>query len=208
MRIFVILFIASLANAQTIDEKKLEAQRLHAAAEEAFARGDFQVAYEHFNECFHLTFTAEILIDMASSLEKLGRFHDAADDLRSYLRRRPDAPDRAQIQTRIEQLDDRQLAKHHPAVAPLPARDDRFGAAAVGVAISAIAVVAIGGGLYGSVVADYPDLENACRARKCGPADWHDLEMRANASYGMFAVAGALAVVDIALWIIDAKKKR
>jgi tetratricopeptide (TPR) repeat protein len=211
IRVFLMILLGSLAHAQTastsIGEKRTEAARLHSEAEAAFASGDFQTAYERFNECFHLTFTAEILVDMAASLEKLGRYHDAADDLRSYLRRRPDATDRATIEKRIEQLDDRQLAKHHPAVAPLPARDDRYGAAAVGVAISAIAAVAIAGGLYGSVISDYPDLEAACRLRRCRPADWHDLEVRADASYAMFAVAGALAVVDIALWIVDAKKK-
>jgi hypothetical protein len=43
---------------------------------------------------------------------------------------------------------------------------------------------------------------------KCSVDDWGSAELRANVSYGMFVAAGAVAVVDVVLWALDAKRAR
>ena len=60
--IALILFTA-LAQAQ-LDQKKAEARRLYSEGQSAFDAGDFQTAYDRFNDCFHLTYAPELLFKL------------------------------------------------------------------------------------------------------------------------------------------------
>jgi tetratricopeptide (TPR) repeat protein len=93
-----------------------------------------------------------------------------------------------------------------PARAEPPSRRLKLGAIVVGGV--AVALAAVGAGLYGSAAADYGDLQTACSARQCVPSDWAGAQTRANAGYAMFGVAAAAAVVDVALWIFVARSGR
>jgi len=80
-----------------------------------FVEGEAQYKTEHFAAAYELfkrsclLFPApELLYNMASSLQGAGKPHEADEALRSYLRARPDAPDRADFEGRIRALEEAQ----------------------------------------------------------------------------------------------------
>jgi hypothetical protein len=64
----------------------------------------------------------------------------------------------------------------------------------------ALAVLVAGAGLYGSAEADYQSAKDAC-APHCTTDPWLPSQSRAEGGYTLFALGGALAAVDIGLWI-------
>ena len=64
----------------------------------------------------------------------------------------------------------------------------------------ALASGIVGAGLLGSVQSEFPALRQLCTVRPCQSADWRSLESRADAGYAMVALAGAAALVDVALF--------
>lgn len=85
-----------------------QARQLYAAGRDAYNAGDFQKAYDSFRECFTLSHEPALLYNVASALQGLKRPHDAAEALRSYLRLKPDDPDRPQIEERVRTLEEEQ----------------------------------------------------------------------------------------------------
>src|SRR5262249_35413273 len=71
-------------------------------------------------ESFQLSHEPALLYNIASALQGLKRPHEAAEALRSYLRVRPDDPDKPQIEERIAALEEEQrlLAADQQAHAP------------------------------------------------------------------------------------------
>src|SRR6185312_16855361 len=91
----------------------------------AYESGDYQLAYDKFKESFQLSYEPALLYNIASALQGLRRPHDAAEALRSYLRLKPDDPDRPQIEERIRTLEEEQrlldLEHPKPVTPPTPA---------------------------------------------------------------------------------------
>jgi hypothetical protein len=104
-----------------------EARRLFQQGRDAFERHAYQRAYDAFRESYVISQRPELLFNMSSALKELGRAHDAADELRAYLRVVPTAADRAQIEQRILTLEetqrilDRDRGNAPPPVAARPA---------------------------------------------------------------------------------------
>jgi tetratricopeptide (TPR) repeat protein len=142
--------------------------------------------------------------------ERIERWQEAADAFERYLAASPDVPDAEELRARVATLRSRApKPKPQPPSLPVmvkPLRPYRVPAAAL--AGVAVALAAAGGGLVGSVVPEYHDKQSECALRQCTHADWAPMAARADAGYALLAVAGAVAVVDIALWAMDARRGR
>lgn len=113
------LLIASAAAATEVQEE--EARTLFQSGKAAFAAERYQAAYDLFKQAYLLSPEPALLYNMASALQALGRPHDAAEELRAYLRTRPDVSEREQIETRIRALEEAQrLLDEEKKSAPLP----------------------------------------------------------------------------------------
>ena len=84
------------------------ARQQYQVGRDAYNAGDFQKAYDSFMESFTLSHEPALLYNLASALQGLRRPHDAAEALRSYVRLKPDDPDRPQIEQRIRTLEEEQ----------------------------------------------------------------------------------------------------
>jgi hypothetical protein len=74
---------------------------------------------------------------------------------------------------------------------------------------AALAFAATGAGLLGSVKVDYDRLASGPGScRPCSDAQVDPLRTRAIAGYVMLGFAGALAVIDVVLWIRAARARR
>jgi len=105
----VMLLCCSLCQIAQADERPVEeARQLFKSGSQAFAQHDFQRAYEAFEKAYLLSQRPELLFNMASALQGLNRPHDAADELRAYLRTVPAAVDRVEIEQRILTLEETQ----------------------------------------------------------------------------------------------------
>jgi tetratricopeptide (TPR) repeat protein len=95
-----------------------QARELFLSGRDAYNAGDFAKAYDAFRESFSLSHEPALLYNIASALQGLKRPHEAAEALRSYLRLKPDDPDKPQIDQRIRTLEEEQhiLDLEHPPV--------------------------------------------------------------------------------------------
>src|SRR5437868_15468852 len=89
------LIIGGARGDETSDQ---EARRLFQEGRDAFEQKSYQHAYEAFRQSYVISQRPELLFNMSSVLKELGRPHDAADELRAYLRVVPSALDRAEIE--------------------------------------------------------------------------------------------------------------
>jgi tetratricopeptide (TPR) repeat protein len=102
------------------------ARQLYQTGRDAYNAGDFAKAYDAFKESFTLSHQPALLYNVASALQGLKRPHDAAEALRSYLRLKPDDPERPQIDERIRTLEEEQRLidlenrERQPPPAPTP----------------------------------------------------------------------------------------
>jgi tetratricopeptide (TPR) repeat protein len=123
----LVVLVGRLASAQEVD-RDLQAKALFMHGRAAYTAGNYQGAYDDFRESFRLSHEPALLYNVASALQGLKRPHEAAEALRSYLRLRPEDPDKPQIDDRIAALEEEQRLldaerKSHeppPPVAPPP----------------------------------------------------------------------------------------
>src|SRR6516165_6289577 len=100
----MMLWLSGLAHA----DRDEEARSLYEQGKTAFEQGDAQGAYERFRSAYMISQRAELLFNMASALDKLDRPHEAAENLRAYLRVQPEDPERDSIEVRIRGLEEKQ----------------------------------------------------------------------------------------------------
>jgi tetratricopeptide (TPR) repeat protein len=89
-------------------ERDARAQALYLSGRAAFESGRFDEALAAFREAFGLSHAPELLYNMASALERLGRPHEAAETYRAYLRASADQTDRREIEGRMRALEEEQ----------------------------------------------------------------------------------------------------
>lgn len=78
-----------------------------------YEEGAYDRAFDEFSRAHELSGRPEMLVNMANSLERLGRPQDAADLLKKFLELRPDAPAKAMLTRRVENLE--RLARQQEA---------------------------------------------------------------------------------------------
>jgi tetratricopeptide (TPR) repeat protein len=122
MRWLSILVLASqLAAADEVTEKK--AKQLYQDGKAAYAKRDFQTAVEAFKRAYMLSSEPAFLFNIASALQELEKWDEAAETLEAYLRVRPKDPDKVLIEERIRALKEKQrmLAKPSAPSDPMEA---------------------------------------------------------------------------------------
>lgn len=101
-----LLALVVCVSSATGDERQDQAARAaFAIGKTAYENGDYQLAYDKFQESFELSHEPALLYNIASALQGLKRPHDAAETLRNYLTLKPDDPDRQKIEERIATLE-------------------------------------------------------------------------------------------------------
>jgi hypothetical protein len=91
-----------------------------------------------------------------------------------------------------------------PPPAPVAPADQlgapsRLRATAIGLGVGELALAGAAFGLYGSAASD-------CGNRACGPGDASGARARADASYALFAVAGAVLVAEVVVIVLRANE--
>lgn len=223
------LFVAALlcvcARAQAADDVAAKAH--YQAAQAYFDQARFADALREYEESYKLAPYPAILYREGVCLEQLGRYGEAADMLQKFLEADPKTNRRAVVEASIERLRARAAppssetkpvetppqaaeksveAKPAPVSAPVVTAQEprRRPYLLPGLMLGgAVAVAVVGAGLIGSVAGDY----NSC-ARPCSEDAISSMRSRTYASYAMFGVAGALAIVDIVLWVRAARQGR
>jgi tetratricopeptide (TPR) repeat protein len=79
---------------------------------------EYPAALDGFREAYRLSGDPVFLFNIAQCQRKLGNNQDAIDFYKSYLRRRPDAPNRDEVERRLAELE-KLVAEQKPA-APAP----------------------------------------------------------------------------------------
>jgi tetratricopeptide (TPR) repeat protein len=69
-----------------------------------FQRRQYEAAMQAFTAALRFAPLPEIYYNMAVTAERLRSYRDAYDYYRDYLRLRPESPDRASIERRMEEL--------------------------------------------------------------------------------------------------------
>src|SRR2546423_13566303 len=90
---------AAAQNATQADEEAAKAHFLAGSA--YYEQANYADAVKEFNEAHRLSKRADLLYNISVCYERLGHRDDAIASLQQYLSERPEAPDRAVIESRI-----------------------------------------------------------------------------------------------------------
>lgn len=116
--------LLAAAGAAWADDAKEQAKQHFMAGEQKFKAGDYQGAIAEFEAADALVPSPILSYNIGLAHEKLGQDEQAVAKYQDYLVRRPDAPNRAQVEARISGLQQKiAAAKAPPApqpVAPTP----------------------------------------------------------------------------------------
>jgi tetratricopeptide (TPR) repeat protein len=230
MRVVCAVLLLWAANSRA-DEN--DAHAIYHEGEVAYQLGRFAEAAAKFERAYELSQRASILFDVAQSYRlwwseshELAHLRKAVSVYRAFLRTGEGEWERRTAEKLLGELSPQLERAEHPppheeAPAPAPAPTNALVAAPapppsrvhrwrwpLGFGVAALVVAATGTGLIGAVAADYPDLQRQWNAMPTSDLQSraHRLEAMADTSYAMFAVAGALAIVDIALIVRAARR--
>lgn len=88
-----------------------------ASAQDAFAQGQFELAAKEFQAAYDITRDPAMLLNIGESWQRAGDGKKALAGYRAYLAAQPQAPDRAEVESRITAIE-AALASPPPAAAP------------------------------------------------------------------------------------------
>jgi len=189
---------------------------------EAFSQGDFATAAREFSQAYELSGRPQLLYNIGTTYERLHNWEEANLALTRYLERVPDAPDRAEVQARLNviQVELQHLAEARQPAAPggtntntrvvvierqveEPPRYFRtaFFVGAGLTAITGAVTLAVG------LLADkrYNDLASACgqTAVGCADDDIADMSLRQSLVNGGIVTTGVLAAATVTFFLLD-----
>jgi len=104
-RLRTLALALTLAAAPAAAQPREDARRSYQEGMAAFDARAFDTALARFQHAYVLTQRPELLVNVAATLQRLGRRADAAQTYRRYLALAPAAPDRAAIEGRIATLE-------------------------------------------------------------------------------------------------------
>lgn len=187
------------------------------AGQGSFNEADYQRAITYWEDAYRRDCTAHLLLlNLARAYELYGQKHQAVVALETYLQRKPDAPQRDQIERRIEVLNTqiaREPAQSTPQSKPAqpvsvtpeqpvpgeqPPADTggRRSIVPLIVAGAGGAIAIVGGVIYLKGKSDQNDTTNACPDHKCATTALADQGNSANTKVN---VGGGLAIGGLAV---------
>jgi tetratricopeptide (TPR) repeat protein len=95
---------APAAAAPPTEQQRAAAREAYARGQKAFADGRYEEARSAFAEAYAAVPNPIVLVTLAECDLRLGRFEEAHGSFERYLRDKPDAPDRAQVEQKIADL--------------------------------------------------------------------------------------------------------
>jgi tetratricopeptide (TPR) repeat protein len=151
---WAILTMVLVAGNAHAGDRENKARALFDEGRQLFQQEKFQPALDRFKSAYLISQEPALLYNMASALQGLNRPHDAAEELRAYLRALPDDPERSLIEGKIRALEesqrliDAELLKNPAtlrALPPPPPRWPRKRVVTLVVGVLAAALVIAGG---------------------------------------------------------------
>lgn len=213
----------SASAAAQVPQADEDAAKAHFLAGSAYyEQANYADAVKEFVEAHRLSKRPDLLYNISVCYERLGRWDDAIASLQQYLSERPDAPDRAVIETRIQNYQQRrdQEAAARAQVAPppmtasptvaTPAPRRHVASWIVGGIGAGLLLAALGTGVTAHLA--YNDLVTKCGGTTC-PGDQ---TLKDEAGFGraltistdvLLAVGGATLATGIILFIVEARRK-
>lgn len=192
---------AFVAPAVAFADAKVDAKAAYQAGTEHFKAGDHVRALAAFERAYKLDPAPVLLYNIARCHEEMGDVAKARTNFELYLKRVPDAPDRADVERRIRVMQavadrNRPIKKTAPPPADPPYL--AYGLAGAG------AAGLIAGVVLGTRAASLDDeysaeVLNAERKRGLGD-DAESAALWANIAYG---AGGALLIGGAVLWLLD-----
>ena len=219
------LAFAATAAAQTPTQADEDAAKAHFLAGSAYyEQANYTDAVKEFNEAHRLAQRPDLLYNISVCYERLSRWDEAIASLRQYLTERPDAPDRAVIESRIKNFEDRHAAEQRKAavVAPPPnptgpalvqtppSRTRHVVSFVVGGVGVGLLLAAIGTGVAAQL--GYDDLNNKCPNKICASGNQ---TLRDEQSSGkalalstdvLIGVGAAAVVAGTVLFILESRR--
>jgi tetratricopeptide (TPR) repeat protein len=215
--------------ADEVDPDVQAVKRHFSEGKARYEAGDYQGALDQFQQARIIRELPALDYNIARCHERLERWQDAIDAYERYLRGAPDAEDAPDARARVEVLRRRlaQLRSLGPpppstptrTVAPAPAPSQpsveppaptnrRWWLPVALVTAGAVAALGVAIGLYATASSDLAGLRGGCgRDATCAQDQVDSITARGDASYALFAVAGALAAVDVALVVLGTRAR-
>jgi hypothetical protein len=119
----VVLVCSPLAARAAGPEGEAEARAAFEEARRAYNLSHWDEAADGFARAYRLSGDPVLLYDRAQALRRAGRLQDAVATYRAYLRERPDAPNRAAVEAKIDTLEQSVRARE-VGVQPAPVEAD------------------------------------------------------------------------------------
>jgi len=86
------------------DGKDAEARSLFEAGSTAYAEGRYENAFDYFKRSYQLSARPKLLFNIGQTADRLRRDQEALGAFEAYLRQVPDAPNRSQVENRVQAL--------------------------------------------------------------------------------------------------------
>jgi tetratricopeptide (TPR) repeat protein len=216
-----VIWLWALPCAAQITQQDQDAAKAHYLAGSAYYdQANYGDAAKEFSEAFRLSHRADLLYNIAVCYERLSQWDDAIGALRRYLTDKPDAADRAVIESRISNYEHRRdEAKAKAAAAaqpppppvapapPPPPKPRHLASYVVGGIGLGVLGVALGTGVQAQL--DYNDLNNKCPKMVCSPSlrsEGDSGKSLAVATDVLIGVGAAAVATGVVLFIVELRK--
>jgi tetratricopeptide (TPR) repeat protein len=207
------LCLARAVSAQVSLDPDTEIARRHfEAGRLQYEASDYQGALREFEAARKVRNLPAFDYNIARCLDRLERPAEAIAAYQRYLAANGDTADTAEVRERVRVLQERiappATAPPPPAAKPPAPSSRRWIAPGVTTGVT-LALAVSGAALLGSVKVDYDRmLSGPSACRPCSDAQVSPLRARADAGYVVLGLSGALAVVDVILWVRAARQRR
>jgi tetratricopeptide (TPR) repeat protein len=198
----VVLVVAVGAGAQeapAVDPAVVEARRAFEEGRTAFRAGDFETALARFEHAYKLDDAPVLLYNIARANEELGRLEPAIYHYELYLKRLPDAEDRADVERRVRVMRAFGAKATASAEPPPPVSLRPFAYTALGLGVAGLVTGGVFAARLSAATDDY-DAATTPRAKRAAEDDAESAAMWANVG---FVAGGALVAAGVALWLLE-----
>ncbi|HEX4458289.1 MAG TPA: tetratricopeptide repeat protein, partial [Polyangia bacterium] len=186
----------------------------------AYEKGDYTTALQEFERARLVKPLADLDYNIGRCHDRLEHYPQAIAAYQRFVDATNNIEERTEIAERITALKARLRMLEPARPAPLPPAQPALALTTIdnappsGVHVYrgpivlgslAVASLAVGFGLYGSVGGDYDALESSC-APSCAPSRWSGLQARERAGVGLAIAGGVLAVGDVVWFLVAARR--